>query len=158
MALKPDRDIYVDDMDYTCDTAAEAGQVLILKSSQGTGHAVGRGINEAAPQGTIQGTGTPASGTIPVGILGTDVEDIDQSKYQRATQRVTAVKGENVYLIKSGKILTNMISGTPAPGDKAYLAANSKLSPTQSNSIPALGEFITSKDSNGFAWVRITMA
>lgn len=178
MALKPDREVYITDIDFTCDVEAEAGTILIY-GTQPSGHAVGQGVNEAAPVATVPGTGTPASGTRIAGVLLSDVEDIyahallaDGStasglaagvgdpalvRQHRNAHKTTQVVGENVPLLKDGKVWTNRVVGTPSAGDPAYLGASGKFSATQSNNLPQVGKFETSKDADGYAKVVVKL-
>jgi hypothetical protein len=180
MALKPDREVYITDIKFTCDVAAEAGSLLVYKTSQGSGHAVGAGVNETAPQATLPGTGTPASGTRVAGALLHDVENIYEYALladgtpasglgagigdpvnistHRNWHKTTQVVGENVNLLKDGAFWTDRVVGAPAAGDPAYLGASGKFSATQSNSIPAVGKFETAKDADGFAYVVVKLA
>lgn len=179
MALKADREVYITDLKFTCDVAAEAGALLIYKSSQASGHAVGQGVNELAPQATLPGTGTPASGTKVAGALLCGVENIYDFalladgtpasglsagigdpinvRTHRNWHKTTQVVGENVPLLKDGAFWTNQVVGTPAAGDPAYLGASGKFSGTQSNSIPQVGKFETSKDADGYAYVVVKL-
>lgn len=178
MALKPDREVYITDLKFTFDVAAAAGQIAILQT-QPSGHAVGQGINALAPVATLQGTGAPGTGAIPVGVLLCDVENIYSSalladgspasgiaddikdpilvRTHRNYQKVTQVIGENVPLLKDGVIWTNCINGTPSAQDAAYLGNNSNFQNNQVNSQLKLGKFETSKDSNGYALIVVKM-
>lgn len=155
MALKGDRDIYMTNPDFICDVAAEAGQVLIIKATQPSGRGVGQAINDAAPVATL--SSSPPSGTVVAGLLLTDVQDIDEAVQHRNYQKVTQVKNENACLLTNGYVWTNKITGTPAIGGAAYLAANGTLGTSQTNSIPAVGEWKSSKDTDGYAKVYIKL-
>jgi hypothetical protein len=155
MALKADRQVNQTDISCFSNVVATGGQLAILKTSQASGHASGFGINDQTVEVTTQGTGTPSSGTRVIGVFLDDVVNVDQTKFHRNYQRVEQVVGENVCLLKDGWVVTDMITGTPVAGDKAYLGANSKFSPTQSNSNAEIGKFDTAKDAAGFAKVTI---
>ena len=156
MAIK-DYNVVDETLLYTCDVAGEAGTLMVQKSSQPTGRAVGDGFNEAAPV-AVPGSGTPASGTVVVGVLMGDVVDIDQTRQHRNYQRVEQVVGENVWIMKDGFVRTDKVVGTPAAGADAYIGADGKFSATQTNSIPKVGRFETAKGSDGFARVAVKLA
>lgn len=151
--LKPDRAVYITDISYISEKAEEAGSLLCVKVSQPSGRGVGDGLNEAAPVATS--LSSIPSGTMVAGVLLDNVVDIDQAKQHRNFQRVEQVVGENICLLKDGFVRTNKISGTPTAGAPAYLATNGNFSPTQTNSIPAVGKFETAKGTDGFAKVTI---
>lgn len=154
MAIKSDREVYKTEIRFTCDASGVAGEMLKFKGTQPTGAGVGQGINASAPVATPIGTGTPASGTRFAGVLMGDVVSIDVTKQHRNFQQpMTQLIGENVCLLTEGKLWTNMISGTPAAGDPAYVQGAGKVGPTQQNSLPQVGRFLTSKDSAGYALV-----
>jgi len=176
--LKPERAVYVDEIINVAPSAVEAGQILVY-GTQGTGHAVGAGLNEAAPQVVPVGTGNPASGTRIAGVALQDVVDIyshalladgsdasgfvslgigdpiNMRYFHRNTHKTEQVVGEAVCLLKDGWIYTDRITGTPTAGDPAYLGPNSNFQTTQVNSLPQVGKFDTSKDSDGYAKISV---
>lgn len=152
--LKGDRAVYITDIRCICNTTGEAGTVMQLLASQPTGRGVGQGINFAAPV-AVPVTGTPASGIRILGILLDDVVSIDPVRQHRNFQRTEQLVGENVALLKDGYCRTNKITGTPAAGDTAYVGTNGTLQNSVVNSLPSVGKFDTSKDSDGFAIVTI---
>lgn len=154
MALKGDRAVYETNIRHICDTSGEAGTLFQLKASQPTGRGVGQGINFSAPV-AVPVTGTPASGTRIIGVALDDVISLDPVRQHRNFQRTDQLVGENVCLLTDGYIRTNKIVGTPAAGDTAYVGAAGAFSASQTNAIPAVGKFETSKDTDGFAIVTV---
>lgn len=154
VALKGDRAVYITNIRHICDTTGEAGTLMQLKASQPTGRAVGQGINDSAPV-AVPVTGTPASGIRVLGVLLDDVKGIDPVTQHRNFQRTDQLVGENVCILTDGFVRTNKITGTPSAGDTAYVGANGTFSASQTNSIPAVGKFETSKDTDGFAIVVV---
>lgn len=157
MALKGDRATYVEDIQHTCDAAAEAGQLLI-KGTQPSGHAIGQGINDMNPVATPVGTGNPASGAKVLGVLMTDVVSVDTTRYHRNFHNNEQLVNEPVNLLRDGWVWTNRINGTPVADDIAYIGQSGNFATGQVNSIPAVGKFETAKDSNGYAKVVIKIA
>lgn len=178
MALKGDRAVYITNIGCVAPSGVEAGQVLVYQSPQDSGHAVGQGLNQQSPQAVpIAGTGNPASGTRIIGMSLTDVENIysyalsaDGSpasgltagigdplkiRVHRNYQKTTQVVGENVAILTDGFVWTNRVNGTPAAGDPAYLGPLSNLQNTQVNSLPQVGKFDTSLDTDGYAKVTV---
>lgn len=157
MALKGDRAVYVTDISHVTNQASVAGAVMVLATGQTT-TASGQGINDQAGVIVPIGTGAPASGTIVVGIALDPVSAVDETKGHRNWHTGEQVVGEPLACLTDGWVFTNMISGTPTPGAPAYPAADAKLSPTQTNGIPAVGKFQTSKDADGYARVSVKIA
>lgn len=154
MALKGDREVRATNIRHICDTTGEAGVLMILKASQPSGRGVGQGINDSAPV-AVPCTGTPASGARVLGVLLDDVKGIDPATQHRNFQRTDQLVGENVAILCDGWVRTNKISGTPAAGDTAYIGTDGAFANSQTNSIPAVGKFDTSKDTDGFAIVTV---
>lgn len=157
MALKGDRAVYQTNIRHICDTTGEAGVLMILKATQPTGRGVGQGINDSAPV-AVPCTGTPASGTRVLGVLIDDVKSIDPVTQHRNFQRTDQLVGENVCILTDGWVRTNKVSGTPAAGDTAYIGTDGAFANSQTNSIPAVGKFDTSKDTDGYAVVTVKLA
>jgi hypothetical protein len=156
MALKADRDIVTTDITFVLKAAAAAGKIVCYKTVGGSGAGSGVGIGDYAGEVTVV-SGTPASGTRPAGLLLNEFVNIDQTVQHRNYQKVQQVVGEPATLLRNGWVVSDQVTGTPAAGDPAYLGASGVLSPTQTNSIPAVGEFMSVKDSNGFARVYIKL-
>lgn len=156
MAVKGDRQINATEIRYISEAAMEAGICVVVKSSQPTGRGVSPGYNDAAPV-AVKVSGTPASGTRPIGMLLDNVVSIDPTKQHRNYQRVESLIGEPMCVLTDGWCRTNMITGTPAAGDPAYLGVDSTFDTTQRNSIPAVGKFVTAKGTDGFAIVSVKL-
>jgi hypothetical protein len=100
-------------------------------------------------------------GTAPVGLLLDDVEAMNFDRHGEYRNRMVVDVGSVVGLAAKGDYETNLVVGTPAPGDVAYLAASGWVSPTQLTdgitAAPAVGRFRTGKNANGFALVHIDL-
>lgn len=155
MALKPDRQINLDDPINVTDAVAEAGYIAVYKT-QPSGRAVGAGYNEQAKLVGVL-SGNPTSTTRVAGVFLDDVVDIDQTERHRNYHKTDVVVGEPACLLTDGWVLTNAISGTPAAGGIAWVGANSQFSTTQVNSGPSCGWFETAKDADGYAKVVIKL-
>ncbi len=132
--------------------------MAIQNPSMAATRGVGQGINESAPDCIPGSNGTPATGTKVVGLFMDDFVDIDQTVQHRNFFKTQQVLGENACLLKQGMLWTNRVNGTPLPGSGAYLGASGNLQTTQVNSIPAVGEFKTSKDTDGYVKVFVKLA
>ena len=151
MALKPYREIYVDDISFFMNVTAERG-LIVVHDSSGSGEALDQSTAYVAVP-----TGQAPSTTAPAGLLLNDVVDVDLTKYPINWHKDEMPKGSKVWLLRQGKVLTNKISGTPTAGNPAYYTSAGLLTPTDPGSGPKVGRFLSKKDSDGYAKVEINI-
>lgn len=153
MALKAPRAIVETDISLTCSTVTERGVITVYQTG-GSGVALG----DAA--GSCQ-VATNASGLRVAGLLMNDVVTYDTTRYHGNFHRDETLQNERCNLLKKGRVTTNMlVSGqTPAAGDTAYLGASGNLTGAFVNiaATPKVGEFVGSKDSDGYVTVDINL-
>ena len=65
--------------------------------------------------------------------------------------------GDKVELLTEGLVTSNLINGTPAQGDDAYVAASGYISTTQAAGAVKVGKFLSVKDADGYAIVKIEL-
>lgn len=152
MALKGEREIVWDDIKGTCESVAEPGVGLCYKTT-------GSGIGMGDSRNKYDLYANP-SGQKPAGILMTNVVNIDLTRFHVNFLKDEVQKGNPVRTLKQGRLVTNMISGTPAMGDTAYLTTNGNFTPTVSSTggtaaTPKMGMFDTPKDADGYAAVLV---
>jgi hypothetical protein len=148
MALKADREEFHYDIAWYMDEAAERGGVVCVQTADSGGYPGGN-LNvvtyAAAP-----------SGRLPVGVLLNDVVDFDPSRQHDNPYRMQVLKGMKVTLIKDGWVTTNRIVPGDAPvgGEDAFLGGSGffTLAATPGRKV---GQFLTSKDADGFSRVRV---
>jgi len=123
-----------------------------------------RGVicSHTATAGEVTNLANPTGvGTAPVGILLFDVEAMNFDRHGEYRNRDVVDVGSVVGLAAKGDYETNLVVGTPTPGDVAYLAASGWVSPTQLTdgvtAAPVVGRFRTGKNANGFALVHIDL-
>ena len=163
MALKGDRrELYVD-VSFFNNDVAERGIVLVYGPGGGSGTGLNSGsgvaLDDANQVASVAGN---PSGLIPAGLLLNNQVSIDQTRQHINFQRDEMIAGGKCALLRRGWVVTNMITGTPAAGNKAYLTANGKLTPTKSATggtaaTPLVGEFMTSLDQDGYAKVEVNL-
>lgn len=151
MALKPYREIYVDDISFFMNVTAERG-LIVVHDSSGSGEA----LDQATAYVAVP-TGQAPSTTAPAGLLLNDVVDVDLTKYPINWHKDEVQKGSKVWLLRHGKVNTNKISGTPTAGNPAYYTSAGLLTPTDPGSGPKVGRFLSKKDSDGYAKVEINI-
>lgn len=154
MALKADRRVFAENIRYISDAAVTKGAALTT-GAQPSGAGVGQATNEAAPVAAMY-TGAPPSGTKFVGLSLDAVVAIDTTVTPRTSYPVTTRKvGEPFCVLESGEVWTNMITGTPALFGDAYLATASTFGTAAVNGNAAVGKWMSTKDTNGYALLQI---
>jgi hypothetical protein len=147
MALKPDRIEHLTDISFFMNSTAERGGV----ASYVTG-GVGASMDDA--DAVVAYAETAASG-IPAGVLLNDVVNYDLTRQHINWHRDEVQLGGKVTLLRIGQITTDLIDGTPAAGDDAYVGDNGDISTSSDGA--KIGTFLSSKDSDGFAKVAINI-
>jgi len=154
MALLGDRLIIQDSIDFFSSGLMEKGAVAVFGVSPSGGQGVG--LDDADAFCYVP---TGASGTIPLGVVLQDVVSKDLTQTHLNFHKEEVQTGGKVTLVQRGWVTTNMITGTPKGGDKAYLANDGKFSPTFTNAAatPPVGVFKTKKNANGYAAVYVDL-
>lgn len=146
MALSPRRQQLWTEVHFALNNAAERGAIASHTST------AGEATTLANPTGV---------GTAPIGVLLDDVEPMNFDRHGEYRNRMVVDVGSVVGLGAKGDYETNLIVGTPAPGNPAYLAASGHVSPTQLTDgitlAPLVGRFRTAKNANGFALVHVDL-
>lgn len=112
------------------------------------------GLDESNNVATVP-SGT--SGT-PIGILLTDVVNVDLTKYHLNHHKVEEVQvGSKVNIVRRGWFITNKVKSgdTPTVGAAAHFDANGEL--TTGTTSARVGTFESVKDSDGYVRVFIDL-
>jgi len=154
MALREDRKINHSEVNYQLNDVAAPGVFLCFKTA-------GSGSAEGDNQGVVQLASSP-SGLTPCGVLLQNFVSIDTTKYHENWHKEEQVVGTNCQFATDGWVVTNMISGTPTLGAKAYLTTNGNVTPTKSATgglaaTPYVGEFQGIKDEAGYVKVAFKL-
>ena len=150
MALRGDRDPLSYDVSYFCDTAGEAGGILSIVTA-GSGVSLDDTNNVVAYHAT-------GSGVTAVGLQLEDVVNRDLTKTHLNYYKNEVQIGDKVPVMREGWIVTNMVLGTPTAASVAYLGNSGFISTSRTNSAwPTVGQFLGSKDSDGYAKVYIRL-
>lgn len=151
--LKPDRIEFYHDLKWYFDTTAERGGIASIDTAGSGGYPGDR-------NGVAKYAANP-SGAKPLGMLLYDVVDYDTNRQHENWFKsgFQARKGQKVAIDRGGRYVTNMIpSGVnPAGGDNAYLAASGMISNVQATGAPLVGQWLTSKDQDGYAEVQLQL-
>ena len=145
MALSPRRQQLMTEVHFAMAVASERGCIVSHTANAGeVGLAVATGV-----------------GVSPVGVMLDDVEAMNFDRHGEYRNRMVVDVGSVVGIGVKGDYETNLVVGTPSPGDTAYLAASGWVSPVQLTdgitAAPVVGKFRTSKNANGFALVHIDL-
>jgi hypothetical protein len=97
------------------------------------------------------------SGAYPLGILLNDMVNIDLTRQHLNQHKDEVQKGGKITILRKGFVVTDAISGTPAGGQDAYLAGTGLISATQAAGALKIGQFLSSKDADGFAKVAVNL-
>lgn len=153
MALKPDRREIDSDVSFFMNSVAERGGVVCI-STTGSGGAMDNANAVVIYRST-------SSGGVPVGVLMDDVVDVDLSLYHLNRYKDQVQKGGKVKIMTAGVVVTNMLKSgeTPAAGDSAYLAADGRITKTNTGATdsPAIGKFLAHKDADGYAKISFSL-
>jgi hypothetical protein len=99
-----------------------------------------------------------ASGAKPVGILLNDVVDYDLTRQHINWYRDEVQKGGKVTILRDGQVTTNkIVSGAvPSAGADAYVGASGFIGTSSTNAVK-IGQFLSAKDSDGYAKVSVNL-
>jgi len=149
MSLKGDRHELDTDISFFMNEVATRGLVVSV-STAGSGAAMDNGVALA----TVKAN---PSGAYPLGILLNDMVNIDLTRQHLNQHKDEVQKGGKITILRKGFVVTDAISGTPSGGQDAYLAGTGLISATQAAGALKIGQFLSSKDADGFAKVAVNL-
>jgi hypothetical protein len=152
MALKPDRIELLTDISFFMNTAEERGGVVsVVTATSG----VGVSMDDA---NAVVAYAAVASGAKPVGILLNDVVDYDLTRQHINWYRDEMQKGGKVTVLRNGQVTTNKIvsDAVPSAGADAYVGASGLIGTSSTNAVK-IGQFLSAKDSDGYAKVSVNL-
>lgn len=159
MALKPDRNMILDSIAYFMNETGTRGGIVMGV----TGTSVnGPGLDNADRRATYLAN---PSGQTPLGVLMTDVVNIDLSRQHLNPYKNEAQVGDKVTIIRNGTVVTNSIMAGQASGlnmpATAYVGDNGNLCTSAgyntASGYPTVGQFLTNVDADGYAELRVNL-
>lgn len=159
MALKGDR-LYSDGVDISkfMNTTGERGGVVIQSTA-------GSGISMDDANAVVVYPSSDPSGSYPVGVLLSDVVNLDLTRQHINWHQDEVQVGGKVPLLKRGMVVTNMVAtgDTPTAGQPAFYDSVGDFTVTaptdgsNQDNIYQVGRFDSSKDEDGYVkvWVNI---
>jgi hypothetical protein len=150
MALKPDRVELLTDVSFFMNTTAERGGVVSVVTA-------GSGVSMDDASAVV-GYAATVSGSKPVGVLLNDVVDLDLTRQHINWYRDEVQKGGKVTVLRQGQVTTNRLvsAATPSAGDDAYVGVSGLIGTSSTNSVK-IGQFLSSKDADGYAKVSVNL-
>jgi len=151
MALKADRIELLTDISFFMNTTAGRGGVVSVVTG-GSGVA----LDDAS---AVVSYAAAASGAKPVGLLLADVVNLDLTRQHINWHKDEVQVGGKVTVLRQGQVVTNMITpgATPTAGASAYVGPSGYVGTSDTNAVK-VGQFLSSKDSDGYAKVSVNIA
>ena len=152
MALKPDRIELLTDVSFFMSTTAERGGVAsVVTATSGVGVSMDDG-NAVVAYAAV------ASGAKPVGILLNDVVNLDLTRQHINWHKDETQVGGKVTLLRQGQVTTNqLVAGTtPSAGADAYVGVSGLIGTSSTNAVK-IGQFLSAKDTDGYAKVSVNL-
>lgn len=149
MALKADRIELLTDVSFFMNTVAERGGVVSVGST-------GSGVSMDDANAVVA-YASAVSGAKPLGVLLTDVVSLDLTRQHINWHKDEVQVGGKVTLLRQGQVTTNMVAGSPSAGADAYVGVSGLIGTSSTNSVK-VGQFLSSKDADGYAKVSVNIA
>lgn len=152
MALKPDRIELLTDVSFFMNSTAERGGVVsVVTATSG----VGVSMDDA---NAVVAYAAVASGAKLVGLLLNDVVDLDLTRQHINWHKDETQVGGKVTVLRQGQVTTNMLVAgtTPSAGADAYVGASGLIGTSSANAVK-VGQFLSAKDSDGYAKVSVNL-
>lgn len=153
MALKSDRIELLTDISFFMNTVAERGGVVsVVTATSG----VGVSMDDA---NAVVAYAAAVSGSKPLGILLNDVVNLDLTRQHINWHKDEVQVGGKVVLLRNGQVTTNMLvaATTPSAGADAYVGASGLIGTSSTNAVK-IGQFLSSKDTDGYAKLSVNIA
>lgn len=151
MGLKADRREVDSVIDYFMNQTADRGGLACISTS----------ASGAAMDNSVQLAHYPTnpSGQKPLGILMSDVKNLDLTRQDINGYREEVQAGGKVTIWTKGTVVTDYIASgvTVAGGDVAYVGAEGRFTNVSTGYNAIVGRFDTAKDEEGFAKVTVNL-
>jgi len=151
MALKPDRVEHLTDLSFFMNVTGERGKIVVHDGG-------GSGASMDDASATVKFPTTQADVLVgnPAGLLLNDVVNLDLTRQHINFHKDEVQKGGKVLLLRRGTVVTNLVSGTPTIGAKAYYDNTGHLQ-SQVAVGPQVGRFLSTKDADSYCKIEINI-
>lgn len=159
MALKPDRIEHQTDISFFMNSVAERGGVVSALTS-GSGVSMDDGSAVVAYAANVSGAQRP------LGVLLNDVVDYDLTRQHINWHKDEVQLGGKVTVLRQGQVTTNMLEpgATPSAGANAYVGPSGLIGTSSTGvgygnfTAVKIGQFLSARDSDGYAKVSVNIA
>jgi hypothetical protein len=150
MALKTDRIEALSDISFFMNTVAERGGVVSVVTA-------GSGVSMDDANAVVAYAAT-VSGSKPLGVLLNDVVNYDLTRQHINWHKDEVQVGGKVTLLRQGQVTTNMLVNgtTPSAGVDAYVGVSGLIGTSSTNSVK-IGQFLSSKDADGYVKLSVNI-
>jgi hypothetical protein len=153
MALKPDMNVRSWETEFFLNQTAARGTFLVATTGTPGSGAAMDSFNQLAD------VAVNPSGRYPLGVLNNEFVNVDLTRTRLLSERLEVQVGNRASIIRVGEITTNSIVPNTAAavtiGQPAYLGASGLISSVQAQGAPAVGQFRSRPDEDGYVKVRI---
>ena len=149
MGLLGDRYELDTDISFFMNETATRG-VVVSVSTAGSGAAMDNGSALC----TVKSN---PSGAYPLGFLMNDMFNLDLTRQHLNYYKNEVQQGSKVTILRKGFVVTDQVTGTPTAGSDAYLHSGGSVSSTQMSGAVKVGQFLSTKNADGFAKVSINL-
>ena len=153
MALRPDR-VHVDSrVDYFMNQTAERGGIVVVAGTSGSGTAMDQSVQAVEYS-------TSPSGKYPVGLLMSQVVNLDLTRQHQNFHQEEVQQGGKVTVWTKGQVTTNYVQSgvSPAAGEVAYLHREGRFTNVDNiGGAPVVGRFASKKDQDGYVKVDVNL-
>jgi hypothetical protein len=153
MALKPDRVTIDTSIDYFMNQTANRGGVVSVLTA-GSGAAMDQSVQAVHYD-------TSPSGATPVGILLSEVVNLDLTRQHENWHKEERQQGGKVTILVKGQVTTDHLASgiTVTAGQGAYLGAEGRITNVNTGAAasPKIGTFHSTINELGFAKVSVNL-
>jgi hypothetical protein len=158
MALKPDRIELLTDVSFFM-TSIPAGSTYVERGGVASVVTATSGVGVSMDDGNaVVAYAAVASGSKPVGVLLNDVVNLDLTRQHINWHKDETQVGGKVTLLRQGQVTTNMLVAgtTPSAGADAYVGVSGLIGTSSTNAVK-IGQFLSAKDTDGYAKVSVNL-
>lgn len=159
MALKSDRIELLTDISFFM-TAIPSGSTYVERGGVASVVTATSGVGVSMDDANaVVAYAAAVSGSKPIGILLNDVVNYDLTRQHINWHKDEVQVGGKVVLLRNGQVTTNMLVAgtTPSAGADAYVGASGLIGTSSTNAVK-IGQFLSSKDTDGYAKLSVNIA
>jgi hypothetical protein len=159
MALKSDRIELLTDISFFM-TSIPSGSTYVDRGGVASVVTATSGVGVSMDDANaVVAYAAAVSGSRPIGVLLNDVVNYDLTRQHINWHKDEVQVGGKVVLLRNGQVTTNMLVAgtTPSAGADAYVGASGLIGTSSTNAVK-IGQFLSSKDTDGYAKLSVNIA